>query len=112
MVKLDWQHVESVPAGCVRCSPSRVSGGLGQDASSMSTQLTTLHPRYIPCALRDIVKDCLVAEGTLEPVEIEWAAPIMPVVKQSVRICGDFRTTINPISKLDNYPIPKVNTSL
>ena len=66
-------------------------------------------------ALRDKVEselDRLVAEGTLEPVETaEWAAPIVPVLKsdkQSVRICGDFRLTVNPVSKLDNYPIPKV----
>ena len=72
-------------------------------------------PRSIPYALRDRVEeelDRLVAEGTLEPVETaEWAAPIVPVIKsdkQSVRICGDFRLTVNPVSKLDNYPIPKV----
>ena len=72
-------------------------------------------PRSIPFALRDKVEDeldRLVAEGTLEPVETaEWAAPIVPVVKSdrlSVRICGDFRLTVNPVSKLDNYPIPKV----
>ena len=48
----------------------------------------------------------------LEPVEVsEWAAPIVPVLKQdkrSVRICGDFRVTVNPVSKLDRYPIPKM----
>ena len=72
-------------------------------------------PRSIPFALWDKVEeelDRLVAEGTLEPVETaEWAAPIVPVVKSdklSVRICGDFRLTVNPVSKLDNYPIPKV----
>lgn len=27
---------------------------------------------------------------------------------KSVRICGDFRTTINPVSKLNRYPLPKV----
>ena len=46
------------------------------------------------------------------PVEIaECAAPIVPVLKQdraSVRICGDFSVTVNPVSKLDKYPIPKV----
>ena len=26
----------------------------------------------------------------------------------SVRICGDFKGTINPVSKLDRYPIPKL----
>ena len=42
----------------------------------------------------------------------EWAAPIIPVLKRdknAVRICGDFRLTVNPASKLDSYPmIPKV----
>ena len=54
----------------------------------------------------------LVAEGTLDPEEYsDWAAPIVVVVKsdrKSVRICGDFRMTVNPISKLHRYPIPKV----
>ena len=54
----------------------------------------------------------LVKEGTLEPVEnADWAAPIVAVLKsdrKSVRICGDFRTTVNPISKLNQYPIPRV----
>jgi hypothetical protein len=54
----------------------------------------------------------LQEEGTLEPVDIsEWADPIVAVLKSdknSVRICGDFSVTINPVSKLDRYPIPKV----
>ena len=53
-----------------------------------------------------------MSEGTLEPVQFsEWAAPIVPVLKkdkQSICICGDFRRTVNPVSKLDRYPIPKV----
>ena len=38
-------------------------------------------------------------------------APIVPVLKsnmKSVRVCGDFKQTINPVSHLDRYPIPKV----
>ena len=54
----------------------------------------------------------LVEEGILEPVQFsEWAAPIVPVLKsdkESVRVCGDFRMIVNPISKLDWYPIPKI----
>lgn len=41
----------------------------------------------------------------------DWAAPIVPVLKadkKSVRICGDFSATVNKASRLDNYPIPKV----
>lgn len=54
----------------------------------------------------------LVAEGTIEPVEFaEWAAPIVPIIKQdkTVRICGDYKVTVNQHSKLDNYPIPKID---
>ena len=56
--------------------------------------------------------DCLVKEGTLEPVDhSNWAAPIVSVLKpdnKRVCICGDFRVTINPVSKLNRYPISRV----
>ncbi|CAG2226124.1 unnamed protein product [Mytilus edulis] len=50
--------------------------------------------------------------GNIEKVEFsEWAAPIVPIVKpdKSVRICGDYKVTINQVSKLDNYPIPNTD---
>ena len=54
----------------------------------------------------------LVAEGILEPVTFsDWAAPIVAIWKsdkQSVRICGDYKMSVNPVSKLDRYPIPRV----
>ncbi len=52
----------------------------------------------------------LEREGTILPVEFfEWATPIVPILKadQSVLICGDYKVTINPVTKLDNYPITK-----
>ena len=57
----------------------------------------------------------LQEEGTLEPVQFsEWAAPIVPILKPdgSTRICGDYKTTVNLVSKLDSYPIPKVEDLL
>ena len=55
--------------------------------------------------------DNLKAQGIIEPVAFsEWAAPIVPVLKAdktSVRICGDFKLTVNRVAKLDRYPIPK-----
>ena len=56
--------------------------------------------------------DKLVQENILTPIKhADWAAPIVPVMKadqQSVRICGDFKETVNKVSPLDKYPIPKI----
>ena len=71
--------------------------------------------RTMPYSMRDKVEaelENLVSEGTLEPIEYsDWAAPIVAVLKKDtnkVRICGDFRMTVNPISKLNRYPIPRI----
>ena len=59
--------------------------------------------------------DCLENCGVIEPVSYsEWAAPIVPVVKQdgSIRICGDFRVTINQVAERDMYLLPKVDDLL
>ena len=54
--------------------------------------------------------DRLQSEGIISPVEYsDWAAPIIPILKAdgTVRICGDYKTTINRNSKLDGYHLPK-----
>lgn len=71
--------------------------------------------RTVPYALRKTVEEeleRLQQEGIIEPVQFaEWAAPIVPVLKsggKAVRICGDFKQTVNQASKLDRYPIPRI----
>ena len=48
--------------------------------------------------------------GLFEPVKYSsWAAPIVTAPKASgeVRICGDYRLTVNKVSPLERYPMPK-----
>ena len=71
--------------------------------------------RSVPYAMRGLVDkelERLTQEGIIEPIPFsDWAAPIVPVLKSdktAVRICGDFKVTINQTSKLESYPIPKI----
>ena len=74
--------------------------------------------RPMPYAIKEKIEkelNKLVQEGILQPVELsEWAAPIVPVVKpdQSIRICGDFRLTVNQALETERYPLPKIEDIL
>lgn len=71
-------------------------------------------PRPVPYAMRKKVEtelERLTKQGIIEPVKFsEWAAPIVPVLKpdSTARICGDYKLTVNQVSKLEQYPIPKL----
>ena len=75
-------------------------------------------PRPVPLALREKVEkeiDRLVKADVLEPVNSsEWATPVVPVLKTNgeVRLCGDYRMTVNPQLQIDRHPIPKVSDLL
>ena len=70
--------------------------------------------RPVPFALKTKVEqelERLERKRIITPVQFsDWAAPIVPVVKSdgSIRICGDYRLTVNQASRLDAYPLPKV----
>ncbi len=74
-----------------------------------------LKPRTVPFLLRDKVEkelDRLEQLGIISPVQhSQWAAPIVPVSKRdgTLRICGDFKTTINQASPTETYPLPRVD---
>eukprot|EP00731_Ephydatia_muelleri_P032886 Em0024g430a len=72
-------------------------------------------PRPVAYALRERVEqelERLVAIGVIEPIShSEWAAPIVPVIKNNgdVRMCGDFKVTVNQCLDIEQYPLPKID---
>ena len=73
---------------------------------SISTvQPKFFRPRSVPFAIKEAVGkeiERLERAGILEKVDhSEWAAPIVPVPKKDgkIRICGDYKVTINPYLK-------------
>ena len=55
--------------------------------------------------------DRLQARGIIVPVKFsKWATPIVPVVKSdgSIRICGDFKRTVNKSTRTEVYPLPRI----
>jgi transposase InsO family protein len=75
-------------------------------------------PRPLPFAYLDGVKEEIqrnVDAGILERIDTSpWAAPIVPVQKTNgkIRICGDFKVTINPQILVDQHPIPSIEELL
>ena len=54
----------------------------------------------------------LEKEGIPHKVKFgDWATPIVPVAKSNgtVRICGDYKTTVNPQLQTEEYPLPRID---
>ena len=70
-------------------------------------------PRKVHFAIKELVGkelDRLEEAGIIIKENYsDWAAPIVHVPKQdgSIRVCGDFKVTINPGLNVDQYPFPK-----
>lgn len=68
-------------------------------------------PRSVPYAMKpkvDAEIDRLLKENIIK--YSDWAAPVVPLLKPdgNCRLCGDYKLTINRVSTLEQYPIPKV----
>ena len=69
-------------------------------------------PRQVPYALKGAVDrelQHLEITGVIERIpHSKWATPLVAVPKEdgSVRLCGDYRKTVNPAIEIDQYPLP------
>ena len=74
-----------------------------------------LKARPLPYALHDRVDlelDRLEQDGILTKVShSDWATPVVPIPKKDGSVCigGDFKVTVNPQFKVDQYPLPCID---
>ena len=72
-------------------------------------------PRPVPLTFKEkVTKELeeLQKEGIISPVQFSsWAAPVVPVLKRNgkIRLCGDYKLTINQASPVETYPLPRVD---
>lgn len=71
-------------------------------------------PRSVPYAMKpkiDAEIDRLLKENIIILVKYsEWTGRVVPLLKPDgdCRLCGDYKLTVNRVSTLEQYPIPKV----
>ena len=125
-IRLDWSEIFTVTQGSAHNAEDlgefaevfgetrgTIKGVKASIVVDPAAQPRFFKPRPVPYALYEKVGeelDRMEAEGTIKKVQfLDWAAPIATVVKpdKTVRICGDYKATVNGVSKLDNYPHPK-----
>ena len=124
-IKLDWPQLNQIHTTHElsallqhRSGVFKEELGLVEAAPAKIFVDTAAQPRFckpctVPYALKEKVdqeQERLKRAGVIEHVQFaDWAAPIVPVVKRdgSIRICSDFKVTINHATKVDTYPLPR-----
>ena len=92
----------------------KLQGTTGTISLQEGAQPEFIKARQVPYALRSKVEeelDNLQKDGVISPVEFsEWATPIVPIIKPTgkIWICGDYKTTLNPVMNVDQYPLPRI----
>jgi len=104
----EFPNVFSDELGCFKDEPVKL-------ALKENTVPRYFKPRPIPFSLKTKVESelaRLVDEKVLLPVSSsDWGTPIVPVLKKcgSVRICGDFKVTLNPCLEVEKFPLPRID---
>ena len=129
-LQLDWKSIFKIqrPEGQIDWAerfPEVFEDKLGKYVGPKAhiTQLPNTEPvflreRSLPLAIKEKVKEAIegmVHDGILTQTNhSRWATPIVPVVKKdgSVRICGDYRQTVNRHTACQSYPLPTLDDML
>ena len=127
-IRLDWASIRNVVSGRGLPTPEQITteytelfqsgaGTLKHFKASLSLKEGArprfCRPRTVPFAIKEQVGEKLnrlEESGILCRVDhAEWAAPIVPVPKRNggIRLCSDYKVTINQALQVDQYPLPK-----
>ena len=125
-IRLDWKTIGAIAAE----KPGTLESLIAKHAKIFQDELGTIEPykaklhvkpdanpkfckpRSVPFAIRGSIErelDRLEASGILEKISYsDWAAPIVAVPKKdgTIRICGDYKVTVNQALEVDQYPLP------
>ena len=120
-LRLDWNSVFSVTDDRLSLLLDKYSEVFKEELGSLKGFKAKLwvnddNPIYckarpVPYSVVEDQIDKLVQQKIIEPIAYsDWAAPIVQVMKAdgTIRICGDFKLTVNKVSKLDRYPLPRI----
>lgn len=128
VIKLDWHQLlpsgqYTIRADSVEKLKDKYSDIFQPELGTVQGVKASLHikddvtpvfykPRPVPFSMRPAVENELERmqnEGIIKPVEVsEWATPLVCVPKTdgSVRLCGDYKVTVNKVIQTDQYPVP------
>ena len=126
-IKLDWASVRQIASDETQSKveelvgkyPTVFQSGIGAMRDFKANLVLKpdaiprfCRPRSMPYAIKEQVSkelDRLEGIGVLRKVShSEWASPLVPVPKRdgSIRLCGDFKVSLNPFLKVEQYPLP------
>ncbi|XP_037501562.1 uncharacterized protein K02A2.6-like [Rhipicephalus sanguineus] len=105
--KADFKDLFQPGTGLMRGPPVNIA--LKKDANPRFLKARSLPYALLNKVAAELERTC--QQGILTPIShSKWATPIVPVVKPdgTLRICGDFKVSVNPACDIDQYPLPKV----
>ena len=124
-IKLDWAELHHVKKGSSADTVNKFPTVFQKNVGTIKGYKANIRlkegakpifkkSRPVAYALQPILEaelNRMQKEGILEPVESsEWATPLVVVPKMNgkIRVCGDFKVTINQCVETKQYPLPTV----
>ncbi|KAI7790217.1 hypothetical protein IRJ41_003016 [Triplophysa rosa] len=112
-VKLNWKVIRYVSQ---TKQPGSIEEALKKYSEVFEEELGTLKDVKAAISVKnDVPPKFYKSSGIISPVKYtEWAAPVVPVIKKdaTIRLCGDYKVTVNQAANTEVYPLPRIEENL